>query len=307
MRIPQTYIQKGKATLHGVQLLFIFLAAVLTLAIMVKDGGSDGRVGYALALCFLTLPALVYQVMVPMWSRAWRFANAYAYAALDLAYAILWLAAFAALANWTSDGISKGEKGQKNADDKGKDKNNSDKHSGCAAFGFGSETRCKIASADVAMGVIICLLFVATSVISIQGILKYRKTGSMPGQERDEGIGKYQRPKYEDPNKEAWNVDTTEFEDESAQYDTYGKNSADNNGENERVKYGQTSDEEDHVGLLNGARPLDLDGRHDSDPEQHSARPYGAGSVHNSVGLRSSHFDPQSPDGRVQFPTGNYR
>lgn len=36
--------------------------------------------------CFVTLPALIYLVMVPMWSRAQKFANAYAFAALDVLY-----------------------------------------------------------------------------------------------------------------------------------------------------------------------------------------------------------------------------
>jgi hypothetical protein len=36
--------------------------------------------------CFLSIPAIIYLVMVPMWSRAKKFANAYAFLAVDLLY-----------------------------------------------------------------------------------------------------------------------------------------------------------------------------------------------------------------------------
>lgn len=40
--------------------------------------------------CFLTIPALLYLVMVPMWTRTVRFANAYAYALIDILYTVLY-------------------------------------------------------------------------------------------------------------------------------------------------------------------------------------------------------------------------
>ena len=62
------------------------------------------------ALAYLTIPALIYQVMVPMWTRAWRFANIYAYLGLDLLFTLLWFAAAIALGVWESQGIKQGRK-----------------------------------------------------------------------------------------------------------------------------------------------------------------------------------------------------
>lgn len=36
--------------------------------------------------CFLSIPAIIYLVMVPMWSRTKKFANAYAFVAVDILY-----------------------------------------------------------------------------------------------------------------------------------------------------------------------------------------------------------------------------
>jgi hypothetical protein len=40
----------------------------------------------ALSQCFLSVPAIIYLVMVPMWSRTKKFANAYAFLGVDLLY-----------------------------------------------------------------------------------------------------------------------------------------------------------------------------------------------------------------------------
>lgn len=39
-----------------------------------------------LSQCFLSVPAIIYLVMVPMWSRTKKFANAYAFLAVDVLY-----------------------------------------------------------------------------------------------------------------------------------------------------------------------------------------------------------------------------
>lgn len=54
--------------------------------------------------CFLTVPVLIYLTMTPRFPRTRKFANPYAMASLDGVFCILWLSAFAAVANWNSNG-----------------------------------------------------------------------------------------------------------------------------------------------------------------------------------------------------------
>jgi translocation protein SEC72 len=108
---------------------------------------------------------LVYLVMVPMWSRAQRFANIYAFAALDAASVVLWLSAWAAMASYVSEGKGKGE---------------NDKASGCDNFKFGSPARCKISQGVIFLGVLLMLAFGATTFISYKAIMHFKRTGEMP-------------------------------------------------------------------------------------------------------------------------------
>ncbi|KAF2086868.1 hypothetical protein K490DRAFT_43166 [Saccharata proteae CBS 121410] len=168
MRITQGGMQKSKTVLHFVQCLLVFVAGCITLAVLVKDGGYDGRTAYYFALCFFTVPAMLYLVMVPMWTRTVRFANAYAFAFLDVLYTILWFAAFIAVAVWNSSGMSKG------AEEANVSKGN------CSTFAYGSELKCHLSEATVGFGVIIFLLFVATSGISFYYVAQYKRTGILP-------------------------------------------------------------------------------------------------------------------------------
>lgn len=132
--------------------------------------------------CFLTLPALAYLVIGPMWSRLWRLNNVYAYTTIDLLFSLLWFAAAIAVAVWNGDGIGKGEK------DDAKTKRSTDTlfaradaaKKGCAAFAYGSEAKCNVSKATVGFGVVIFLLFMVTSYISIRTMLEYRRTGVQP-------------------------------------------------------------------------------------------------------------------------------
>lgn len=103
--------------------------------------------------------------MVPMWSRARRFSNVYAFATLDVFSVVLWLSAWAAVASYVVAG-------------KGKGKN--DKASGCDNFGSGSPGKCKLSEATVVLGVVVMLLFAGTSYVSIKSLMHYRRTGMMP-------------------------------------------------------------------------------------------------------------------------------
>ncbi|KAF2181695.1 hypothetical protein K469DRAFT_713298 [Zopfia rhizophila CBS 207.26] len=170
MRVPQSYIQKCKVVAHVFQILLIFIAGCITIAVMTKGGETGGATKYYFALCFLTAPALIYLTMVPMWSRAIRFANAYAFVALDGLYTLLWFAAFIAIAMWNSKGIEEGAK----------DKKINENDGNCTTFKFGPEEKCKLSRATFGFAVVIWIFFVITTAISSYYLIKYRKDGVLP-------------------------------------------------------------------------------------------------------------------------------
>lgn len=238
--------------------------------------------------------------MVPMWTRAWRFANVYAYATLDLLFAILWFGAFIAVSVWNSAGIRQGEKDQTASD------------GSCTDFAYGSEQKCKVSKASVGFGVIIFLLFVLTSAISIYQVMKYRKTGAMPGRSAPT-----KPPQVEDPGKDAWSTNLDEDHLDMQ--------------EDERQRYGQVATEDDEEGLLHQAASHDShtkEGRHPGRPLSyqssespqtglHAAEVYddtNVPSALNPTGYQQTPhpFQPPPPeyvdrsDGRVSFPTGTY-
>lgn len=145
MRIPVSYVQKCKVAAHVAQILFIFIGACIAIAVMTKDGPTGGATTYLFALSFISIPALVYLIMVPMWSRAARFGNAYAFLTVDALYTILWFAAFVSIAVWNSNGIKEGEKELKIKDGDGN----------CTTFKFGPETKCKLSRANVGLGIVV--------------------------------------------------------------------------------------------------------------------------------------------------------
>ena len=103
--------------------------------------------------------------MVPMWSRARRFSNVYAFAALDALSVVLWLSAWAAMASYVSEGKGKGD---------------NEKATGCDNFKFGSPARCKISQGIIILGVILMLAFAATTFVSFKAVMHFRQTGEMP-------------------------------------------------------------------------------------------------------------------------------
>lgn len=82
--------------------------------------------------------------MVPMWSRARRFSNAYAFATLDILFTIFWFSAWIAVASYVASGKGKGK---------------DTKQSGCDNFEYGSPGRCKLSEATVFLGVIVLQVY----------------------------------------------------------------------------------------------------------------------------------------------------
>jgi hypothetical protein len=114
---------------------------------------------------FITIPILIYQVAVPMWSRSQRLSSIYAFLSIDILFTILWLAAFAAVAAWVRGGI---EQGATNAKITYSAAN-------CTVFAYGTETKCHLGNAATGFGVVVSLLFAGTAAISVLFFLKMRR------------------------------------------------------------------------------------------------------------------------------------
>ncbi|KAF2766807.1 hypothetical protein EJ03DRAFT_251257, partial [Teratosphaeria nubilosa] len=162
-----------KSIIHGVQASFIFITGCLSLAVLTMSGGTSGTTGFMFGLCFLSIIPLAYLVMVPIWTRAWKLANVYAYATLDILFAILWFAAFVAVAAWTNYG-----KTHPRSSDS--DSGSSDSAKGCSNFAFGSRSKCQTSEATIGFAVIVFVLWCGTSYLSMKAVFEFRRTGIMP-------------------------------------------------------------------------------------------------------------------------------
>ena len=70
--------------MHALQAVFIFVAGCLTISVMTK-GDIGGATRYYFAMVSTENWSLNL-LMVPMWSRTKKFANAYAFLGVDLLY-----------------------------------------------------------------------------------------------------------------------------------------------------------------------------------------------------------------------------
>ncbi|KAJ5836485.1 Tetratricopeptide TPR2 [Penicillium robsamsonii] len=179
---------RTKNILHFIQGFSIFLAWAITIAIWTKGGsGIDGRTGWYWGLCWLSIPGLIYLVAVPMWPRARRFGNVYAFACVDILYSILWLSAWICLASYVAQGKSKGassDDDKKSTDTKSTTRRAEEKKeeekTGCDNWAYGSATKCKLSTATTIIGVIIFVLFVITAWMSFRNVMHFRRTGTLP-------------------------------------------------------------------------------------------------------------------------------
>ncbi|QIW99396.1 hypothetical protein AMS68_004914 [Peltaster fructicola] len=284
MRKPLDKLGKIKAGLHVVQALFIFIAWALTIAVLTRDGGIGGSTWFYFTLCFITAPALIYQVMVPMYPRAERFASVYAYATIDTLFAVLWFSAAIAVAAWNTAGLNKGKDDNKDSD------------GSCNYFGYGDTTKCSVSKAAVGFGILIFFLFASTATISVLFCRQYRQTGVVPGtkQASSSTIGR-----ADDTSKDVWSSNVEERE-----YDDFEE-------PDDRHKYGQVSDEDgqgllqEPTALLQGASSLNQGQNYDI----YAPSSLSSGSHHHdaSTAYRSPLMVPdQHHDGRAQFPVARY-
>ncbi|KAJ6107328.1 hypothetical protein N7523_008651 [Penicillium sp. IBT 18751x] len=200
LRMPRTSggnLGRTKNLIHFAQAFIIFLAWALTIAIWTKGDGIDGRTVYYWILCWVSLPALIYLAAVPMWPRARRFGNVYAFAAVDAIYAIFWFAAWVCLASYVAQGKSIGKSSSSDKDSTSSSSTSSSKRatttttssestttsssgSGCANWAYGNETKCNISTATTIIGVVIFILFAITAWMSFRNVMHFRRTGTLP-------------------------------------------------------------------------------------------------------------------------------
>lgn len=142
MEFNPHYFQHIKLGVHIAQLVFIFVAWVIEIAVFRSSAKIDGRPGWFFGLvcavhfsraiilissdnarralhgrwhnwalansrdsqCFLTIPAVIYETMTPRFPRTRKFAHPYGLVAVDAIFMIMWLSAFAAVASFNSSG-----------------------------------------------------------------------------------------------------------------------------------------------------------------------------------------------------------
>ncbi|OJD19155.1 hypothetical protein AJ78_00855 [Emergomyces pasteurianus Ep9510] len=242
-----------KMLLHALQGFIVFLGWALTIAVFTQKGGTDGRTAYYFALCWITVPALIYLAAVPMWPRTRRFGNAYAFAAIDVLFSILWFASWIAVTSYVVAGKSAND----DDDDKDDDKKNK---SGCDAFKFGTPAKCNLSTGTAVLGVLIFLLFAGTSYMSIQNLIEYRRSGTMPYEGSD--------PTFAAHSKAAFSSNPAhDFDDEDdrdAEF-RFGRRSTEANG-GPSSSLGYRRDPDDEYALLHNTEADDLGGPHGTTP-----------------------------------------
>ncbi|KAF2756210.1 hypothetical protein EJ05DRAFT_93498 [Pseudovirgaria hyperparasitica] len=265
-QIAQSYSQKCKIVAHVFQVLFIFVAGCITLAILTKGGYVGGGTKYFLALCLLSVPALLYLVMVPMWQRTVRFANVWAFISIDALYTILWLAAFISVAMYNSAGIRQGAK----------DANLDENDGNCTTFAYGSEGKCNISRATVGLGAVVFVLFLITTGISAYWAQHFHKTGESPFAGMAGGVGPNGRTQA--PDFEAQKTDNADGAHEwSADMNDHGRTS-------DEYMLNTSTIDETHPG-----RPIDWSNV-DDDTTYHSPAGAGVGTYRKPTAVDTTEY-----------------
>jgi len=107
-----------------------------------------------------------------MWSRTQKFSSIYAFVSVDVILTILWLAAFASVASWVRAGVAQGAT----------DAKISYGSANCTVFAYGTEQKCHLGNAATGFGVLIFLVFAATSALSIMFLMRMRRDTSPDSQ-----------------------------------------------------------------------------------------------------------------------------
>ncbi|KAH7318367.1 hypothetical protein B0I35DRAFT_409269 [Stachybotrys elegans] len=146
---PQS-VPSIKLGLHGAQILLSFVIWCLEIAVFTSDDARIvGNNGWTFGVTFLSVPAWIYLAMTPRFERTRRFAEPHAMLTVDALFTVIWLSAFATQASYNTANM-------------------------CGSA-------CAISRAIVGLGVIVTLLFVATTVVSGYTMQYYNFHGTLPG------------------------------------------------------------------------------------------------------------------------------
>ncbi|PGG98139.1 hypothetical protein AJ79_08962 [Helicocarpus griseus UAMH5409] len=310
MGFPSIQFPRLKMLLHAVQAFVVFLGWALTIAVFTQEGANDGRTAYYFALCWFTVPALVYLAAVPMWPRTRRFGNAYAFAVLDTLFIVLWFAAWVAVASYVAAGKAVGAKDKE--DDKNKNKDENKDKKGCEAFGFGSAAKCSLSTGTTILGVVIFLLFIATAYMSITNLLEYRRSGTMPYEGSD--------PTFAAQSKAAFSSnpahDFDEDDDHNAEFRSGRPQTIGDDRERSPPPLGYRRDPDDEYALLHNQEADDLGGPHGNAPppsydptlgNHHSPSPApGAAAVNNYLNDYDTSYGGYGGGGHRSQASGSY-
>lgn len=203
------------------------------------------------------------------------------------------------MAVWNANGIKKGEMEDKKTKRSDTIFARADAaQKGCAAFAYGSESKCTVSKATVGFGVIIFLLFAATSYISIRAMIEYRRTGIPPNAIHPNDRSARKEEVVVDEKDQTWSTNT---DDLNAHMHT----------DDDRLPFGQS--EEDREGLLSHQHSTDdlaHPGRRTSyHSQQLATAPMYDAAYAPSALSPTGVFGPGTPgdtSGRVVFPEANY-
>jgi hypothetical protein len=276
------YVPKVKLGLHSAQILFSFVLWCLAIAVFTsKDADIVGNNGWTFGVCFLSIPAWVYLIMTPRWERTRKFAQPHAMLLVDCIFAVIWLSAFATQAAYNSSG----------------------------RCGEG----CKLSGAVVGLGVVVFLLFCASSFVSAYCLQFYNFHGTLPGYDArqirggeniDPDKAAFSMAPHDEEAYERVNMDDHEASGSGygagADAEPYGSTSGGYGAGAGAEPYGSTSSRYGH------ADPYNTDDRYGGMPPSNntmfdSETEYGGASAYSG-----STRPPTYNDEPAQFPTGNY-
>lgn len=263
-------LPKLKLGLHIGQIVLAFVLWCMEIAVFrAKKAQITGLNGWTFGVVFLSIPAWIYLVMTPRFSRTRRFAIPTAMLAVDGVFTIVWLSAFATQASYNG----KGDCG----------------------------SACGVSKAIVALGVFVFLLFAATTFLSGYTLMYFNfHDGKLPGYDNK----KIRGGENIDPDKAAFSMaphDDEAYERVNMDDHEAGGNRYNDNSYTGSARYGEANpysadDDPSRYGSL-PSRHNDTLFEHDS--EYHSGAPPSMPYANPPVG---NAYD----DHPAQFPAANY-
>lgn len=282
MRLPDAnpmVLQRATTGFQTLQALFIPIIMGVTGASMLQANAADSSSKFMFALCWLTIPALIYVAMTPRFARTKPLSNPYAICGFNCLICFFWFVAPIAL------GVYNTKAQQQGYDKIHRDFNN--KAPGAVAEAdlpsspscnttTGTPKECSLNHADVGLAVFNFLFWFATTLMAIYVALYYRVHLITPWEAHSAQIGGEQVTEH---TKQAFGEDDPQGVD-------YALINDEERSRSSNTPYSAQS-------MSQGAS------QYDDDYERQMARD---GEGHRSRSVGSGSYDA----GRVGFPDGDY-